>query len=307
MATPFKDVRRAVSRGTLGALNPTPWAAMTGNCCGWVTYSYLIQNWFVFWANAPGFVLSIWLNMAAAKLQYCDRMSKEMRSSFVRLLESNRRSFAIHDDHGDSSKLVDEQMQAIEKVNNNQPNCEGDMASFEIMRKMALEIAIGKTEAPAPHEKVVVAVIVIWVAVITCICFLGVTQRQKELIVGITVNINLLFFYGAPLSTIFLVLKSRDSGSIHRWTMLMNTANASFWTAFGIGTKDYFILVPNGVGAVLGGIQMILCMIVPSQAVTSSLTCESAAAERVDIELPATPAPPGTGMRDVKICLDEAR
>ena len=40
---PFNDVRQAVSRGTLGHLNPTPWAAMTGNCCGWVTYSYLIQ------------------------------------------------------------------------------------------------------------------------------------------------------------------------------------------------------------------------------------------------------------------------
>jgi solute carrier family 50 protein (sugar transporter) len=40
---PFKDVRQAVSNGTLGNLNPTPWAFMTGNCCGWVTYSYLIQ------------------------------------------------------------------------------------------------------------------------------------------------------------------------------------------------------------------------------------------------------------------------
>ena len=42
-AAPFKDVCRAVSCGTLGSLNPTPWAAMTGNCCGWVAYSYLIQ------------------------------------------------------------------------------------------------------------------------------------------------------------------------------------------------------------------------------------------------------------------------
>jgi solute carrier family 50 protein (sugar transporter) len=189
--------------------------------------------------------------------------------------------------------MVDEEMQQIEKVNLNQVNCEVDMASFENMRKMALEIAIGKTEAPAPHEKVVVAVIVIWVAVITCICFFGVTMRQKELIVGITVNINLLFFYGAPLSTIFTVLKSQDSGSIHRWTMLMNTANASFWTAFGIGTKDYFVLVPNGIGAVLGVIQMILCLLVPSQAATTSSTNESGFIEKVDIELSANATPAG--------------
>ena len=43
VSAPFHDVRRAVSHGTLGHLNPTPWAAMTGNCIGWVTYSYLIQ------------------------------------------------------------------------------------------------------------------------------------------------------------------------------------------------------------------------------------------------------------------------
>jgi hypothetical protein len=32
---PVKDVRKAVGNGTLGVLNPTPWAVMTGNCVGW--------------------------------------------------------------------------------------------------------------------------------------------------------------------------------------------------------------------------------------------------------------------------------
>ena len=40
---PLKDVRQAVRRGTLGSLNPTPWAVMTGNCTGWVIYSFLID------------------------------------------------------------------------------------------------------------------------------------------------------------------------------------------------------------------------------------------------------------------------
>ena len=44
-----------------------------------------------------------------------------------------------------------------------------------------------------------------------------------------------------------------------------STANACFWTAFGFGTMDYFIVVPNGLGAILGFIQMILCLIVPRQ------------------------------------------
>ena len=44
----------------------------------------------------------------------------------------------------------------------------------------------------------------------------------------------------------------------------MNTANAVFWTAFGFGVMDWFIIVPNGLGAVLGGVQMVLRVIVPS-------------------------------------------
>jgi len=35
LSAPVKDVRAAVGNGTLGVLNPTPWAVMTGNCIGW--------------------------------------------------------------------------------------------------------------------------------------------------------------------------------------------------------------------------------------------------------------------------------
>eukprot|EP00956_Cyclotella_meneghiniana_P024714 scaffold50014_cov66-Cyclotella_meneghiniana.AAC.6 len=40
-AAPFNDVRQAVSRGTLGHLNPTPWAAMTGVCvCDYYAFEW---------------------------------------------------------------------------------------------------------------------------------------------------------------------------------------------------------------------------------------------------------------------------
>lgn len=202
--------------------------------------------------------------MAAVKLQYSDRMSTAMRSSFVQLLDSNRRSFVMRPSE---QVALDSE---VEKLNNedddkriyNQLNA--TTQSFEGLRKMAFDIAV-LSEAPAPHEKVVMVFVTIWVAVISLICFLNLENRQRELIVGITVNINVCLFYGAPLSTIFEVLKKSDSTSIHRRTMAMNTTNACFWTAFGLGTKDYFILVPNGIGAVLGFVQMILCVVIPSE------------------------------------------
>jgi len=262
---PLKDVRQAVSRGTLGSLNPTPWAAMTGNCTGWVTYSYLIQNQFMFWANAPGLIVSIYLNMAAAKLQYCDRMSSSMRSSFVQLLESNRRSFVIPAGEG---RVLGGDLDKEEEGNDEQDLSDGHpstVQTFSNLRKMALDITMQKTEAPASHEKVVVGVVTIWLAVISLLSFLKPNLEQWKLAIGIIVNINLCFFYGAPLSTIFTVLKTRDSSSIHRWTMMMNTANACFWTAFGFGIMDWIIIVPNGFGAILGFIQMFLRLVVPSR------------------------------------------
>mmetsp|Transcript_16084 Transcript_16084/g.29261 ORF Transcript_16084/g.29261 Transcript_16084/m.29261 type:complete len:94 (-) Transcript_16084:1339-1620(-) len=42
-AAPLMAVRKAVQRANLGDLNPTPWAFMTGNTVGWITYSFLIQ------------------------------------------------------------------------------------------------------------------------------------------------------------------------------------------------------------------------------------------------------------------------
>jgi solute carrier family 50 protein (sugar transporter) len=69
-ASPIKDLQKAVKKGDLGDLNPTPWAFMLGNCLGWVTYGILLQNLWIFFGNAPGFIISVWLNLGAVKLLY---------------------------------------------------------------------------------------------------------------------------------------------------------------------------------------------------------------------------------------------
>ena len=51
-SAPYKDIQIAIQqRGHLGDLNPTPWAFMLGNCCGWVTYSFLKENYWIFFAK----------------------------------------------------------------------------------------------------------------------------------------------------------------------------------------------------------------------------------------------------------------
>lgn len=285
-SAPIKDVQSAVKEGTLGPLNPTPWAVMTGNCIGWIVYSYLIQNWFIFWANAPGLIMSIWLNMAAAKLQYCDRLSHDMRSSVVsyleksqkKLIESSQRNLMASireidensvslgaSDFNNNNREVKEDIPQDRRPQLQKQQVPDDETTLNHFTKLAYDITIQRSEAPAPHEKVVVVIISIWLILITLISFIKLDIRQRELIIGIAVNINLSFFYGAPLSIIYKVLKERDSASIHFRTMIMNTACSLFFCLFGFGIMDYLIIVPNGIGVALGAVQLLLRTIIPNK------------------------------------------
>jgi uncharacterized protein with PQ loop repeat len=82
-------------------------------------------------------------------------------------------------------------------------------------------------------------------------------------IVGYCVNVNLFFFYGAPLISIVKVLKERNSAPIHLGTMITNTLNSTFWTAYGFAILDGFIFIPNGIGAMLGFVQIVLVALLP--------------------------------------------
>jgi solute carrier family 50 protein (sugar transporter) len=90
-------------------------------------------------------------------------------------------------------------------------------------------------------------------------------KETGKMILGIGGNINLVFFYGAPLSNIAEVLRKQTSASIHIPTMITNTANSAFWTVYAIGAWDLYLTIPNGLGAVLRVIQIILCILFPRE------------------------------------------
>ncbi|CAL5222957.1 g5398 [Coccomyxa viridis] len=48
----------------LGDLNPLPFAATILNCSGWVVYTVLVRNWFVFISDVPGLLCSIWMTFS---------------------------------------------------------------------------------------------------------------------------------------------------------------------------------------------------------------------------------------------------
>ncbi len=137
--------------------------------------------------------------------------------------------------------------------------------TLERLTKVALDVAIQKSEAPAPHERVLVVIVGIWLILIASISLFNVTPEQRLTIIGISVNLNISFFYGAPLSTIVKVIKTRDSSSIHRYTMMLNTGCAIFFMLFGIGVQDNYLIVPNGIGVALGVTQAFLRTVIPNK------------------------------------------
>jgi solute carrier family 50 (sugar transporter) len=224
------------------------------------------QNLFVFFSNSPGFLLSVWFNLCAAKLQYQDHRAKEMRQSFVGFLEAASQEMQRRQ----STTILKESMQErletepLAEENDEPIHADDDFQTpwqtATDLGALVLNVTTQNTPAPAPHEIMVMCIVVIWTIIVAIVALAPVTAKTKELIIGITVNINLFFFYGAPLSSIVQVFKERNSASIHIRTMVTNTLNSCFWTAYGLAVTDAFIFVPNGIGAVLGVIQGILVL-----------------------------------------------
>jgi solute carrier family 50 protein (sugar transporter) len=98
------------------------------------------------------------------------------------------------------------------------------------------------------------------VAGTTCAFFLPDAKAMAGLY-GLVNNAILLLYYGAPLSTIGKVLKDRSAASIYFPTVAVNGLNGCFWSTYALAINDWYLFVPNAIGASLAAIQAVLCVI----------------------------------------------
>jgi solute carrier family 50 protein (sugar transporter) len=265
---PWKDIQQAIARGRLDDLNPLPWAFMLGSCIGWITYAILIQNIFVLVSTLPGLLLSVYYNMQAIKLQFHEDRSTDLRKSIVSALEVEQelqsQAFLLPPVVVLVVPMTAESLEESLSAGKHQNTNSATNNTLLDYAKIVWEVVAQKRLSPAPHEKAVLFMVTLWAATISLVTFTdSFSGSVKESIVGFTAIGNLLFFYGAPLSTIATVLKTRSSQTIHMPTMITNTANGAFWCAYGFAVQDYLIGGPNGFGAFLGGIQIVLCVLFP--------------------------------------------
>jgi solute carrier family 50 protein (sugar transporter) len=219
---------------------------MTGNCLGWVGYAAVTKDLFVLFSNAPGLVLSIWLNMGAAKLQYQEMHQLCLNNGSHSLLLHSEVDGEDEEEEEDIAQDIDENDGALRR------------SRFTTNNGTA---AIASLPSFTSHEKWVICILIIWTIVLSAVCFIPMSNKEQADIIGLVVNINLVVFYGAPLSTILHVVSTRNSASIHRRTMIMSLFNSFFWLAYGIALMDIIILLPNACGFALGIVQLLLCTI----------------------------------------------
>lgn len=295
---------------------------MTSNCIGWISYSLLKNDIFMFLGCAPGLIISMWLNYGVIKLQYYQTLSSSS-SSFQkheqdRLIKDVPVVYNVYDDyekdirqgdsictwsttsasstdstvvssssdhdveHGPQQPINPQLDMLLSSTHNsdknyhtiitidNQINQEETAATTiphtETTTTVTSTITTTTITTTTLHEKRILSILSFWLILLSLITFLQnyniMSNATTMIFLGLMTNINSIFFYAAPLSTIKDVIKSRCSKSIHRMTLITYLLNSSFWTLYGFvgsGKVDVWIALPNGIGLVLCFVQLLLC------------------------------------------------
>jgi solute carrier family 50 protein (sugar transporter) len=237
-AAPVRDLRKALVRGSLGVLNPFPWAVGAGNCLGWVVYGYYTRDPFMVAANLPSLILHVWLNSGAAKLQYLEQNEAVKR---------NQRSREEWDAAAEQASYSYDEEEFHE--------VSGSVGDHDSDQEVLVMV---------PQEQALMRILTAWAVVVVYVGWFY--SRDPATIVGLVVNANLVFFYGAPLQTVRTVVTTSDASTIHTPTMIMNCLNTSFWVGYGIARRDPVIIIPNAAGFTLGLGQGVLKLLYPSNA-----------------------------------------
>lgn len=339
---PIGDLRTALLKGRLGDLNPFPWVMMTGNCVGWIFYGYYLEprDAFIVASNMPGFMISLWLNFGAAKLQYKELWENSFNKNTTAGINNNHSNTtttkscgldqerqipptppppplqsqtgllpspsskhgkdSCNDDddeaiangvihhHQQQSQLLPPPKQRIilpptpPLPRENQP--EEQWPSGGRRRRQHWKRRLQKNNKKkkknksrfnpeeqlisVPQEEGLFRVLSVWLAVVIVVHWIGQSRQAAVRTIGIVVNMNLIFFYGAPLQTMQRVIfVDRHSNTVHRPTMYTSLACSSFNFLYGVAKLDPLMMLPNAVGFVMGLLQCLLCLCFPRREV----------------------------------------
>jgi solute carrier family 50 (sugar transporter) len=233
---------------------------MTGNTFGWLVYGYYTQDAFIVSSNLPGFILSLWLNTGAAKIQYLEM--KEKQSTSLQLQRQVLQRWGANDEPAAEEEMNDAHSASLQLWRRQQRQQQQQFEQDGIFNDETTATS-SETLQMTPQEVLLLRVLCFWAVILVYTSWLYPKSGNPASLVGILVNINLIVFYAAPLKTIQTVITDKNSASIHYETMVMNWINTSFWIGYGCARQSLVIILPNATGLMLGLVQGALCVLYP--------------------------------------------
>jgi solute carrier family 50 protein (sugar transporter) len=141
---------------------------------------------------------------------------------------------------------------------------------------------------------------------------------HRQLVMGLFCNGVLLVYYASPLGTLRDVLAKKDASSLSGNMALANAVNGAAWFVYGAALGDAYLMAPNGVGAVLGAVQLALVHRYPAKRTVTSPAPSNWGSQQDLLEMgarsardgstggtgeSARPAPPGSALAAVGAAL----
>ncbi|KAJ6868904.1 bidirectional sugar transporter SWEET5 [Populus alba x Populus x berolinensis] len=114
----------------------------------------------------------------------------------------------------------------------------------------------GKKKTRIIIELLIEVIFMVVVILITVFAFH--TMKTRALFIGILCIIFNVFMYSSPLTVMRMVIKTKSVKYMPFYLSLANFSNGVVWVIYGLLDFDINLVLPNGLGALSGLIQLIL-------------------------------------------------
>lgn len=125
----------------------------------------------------------------------------------------------------------------------------------------AIYVLIFLIFAPKKEKAKICGYLFVVLSIFSCLALVSLLAfhgNKRKLLCGFAFTVSCIMMYGSPLSVMRLVIKSKSVEYMPFFLSLSVFICSASWLIFGLLGKDPFILVPNGIGALLGAVQLIL-------------------------------------------------
>ncbi|KAM3238238.1 Bidirectional sugar transporter SWEET1b [Capsicum annuum] len=125
----------------------------------------------------------------------------------------------------------------------------------------AIYVLIFLIFAPKREKFKISGILFLVLSIFSIVAFVSVLTLhgdKRKLLCGLAFAITCIMMFGAPLTVMRLVIKSRSVEYMPFFLSLSIFNSSTSWAIYGLLGKDLFIIVPNAIGSLLACVQLIL-------------------------------------------------